>query len=89
MALYRVKLYNDWRFYKGGEIISVNKEVANSLIEHNIAEYEKVKKPEEKELTKKEIKGAPKDKMFKGAPISKQLSFDPKGSLGKAKGSDK
>ena len=71
MALYRVKLYNDWRFYKSGEVISVNKDVAKSLVELNIAEYEKTKKPEEKELTKKEIKGAPKDKMFKGAPITK------------------
>ena len=71
MALYRVKLYNDWRFYKSGEIISVNKEVAKALVELNLAEYEKTKKPEEKKLTKKEIKGAPKDKMFKGAPISK------------------
>ena len=71
MALYRVKLYNVWRFYKSGEVISVNKDVAKSLVELNIAEYEKTKKPEEKELTKKEIKGAPKDKMFKGAPITK------------------
>lgn len=70
MSRYRVRLYNDWRYYKAGEIISTNKIVANALIEQNLGCYEKPKKPEGKKL-KKEIKEAPKDKMVKGASKTK------------------
>ena len=67
-----VRLYHDWRYYQAGEIITVNKEVAHALIEQGYGEYAKPKKPEGKELTvKKEIKGAPKDKMVKSAPVTK------------------
>ena len=61
--LVRVKLYGNWRYYHIGEVISVTKEVAHDLVEQNIGEYEKPKH--------KEIKVAPKDKMVKGASISK------------------
>lgn len=72
MSRYRVRLYNDWRYYKAGEIISVNRIVANALIEQNIGCYDKPKKPEGKKLdNKKEIKEAPKDKMVKGASKTK------------------
>lgn len=73
MFSHRVKLFIDWRGYTQGETISVNKEVANALVEQNMAEYVNPKKPVEKELkkTNKEIKGAPKDRMLKGAPKTK------------------
>ena len=72
MSQVRVSLYHDWRYYQAGEIISVNKEVAHALVEQGLGEYAKSKKPEEKELTvKKEIKGAPKDRMLKSAPVKK------------------
>jgi len=69
----RVKLLNDWRGYQKGEAIMVNKVVANALVEQGIGIYANPKKPVEKELKKmnKDIKGAPKDKMLKSAPITK------------------
>jgi len=68
----RVKLSNDWRGYQKGETIMVNKIVANALVEQCIGFYANPKKPVEKELKKmKDIKGAPKDKMLKGAPVTK------------------
>jgi len=70
MSQYLVKLFNDWRGYRCGEVISVNKIVAEALVEQSIGEYAKSKKPEEKEF-KKEIKSAPKDKQVKGAPVTK------------------
>ena len=70
MSQYLVKLFSDWRGYRCGEVISVTKDVAHALVEHNIGEYAKSNKPEEKEF-KKEIKGAPKDKQVKGAPVTK------------------
>ena len=70
MSQYLVKLFSDWRGYRTGEVISVTKDVAHALVEHNIGEYAKSNKPEEKEF-KKEIKSAPKDKQVKGAPVTK------------------
>jgi len=69
----RVRLSNDWRGYQKGEIIMVNKIVANALVEQGIGVYANPKKPVEKELKKmnKDIKGAPKDKMLKSAPVTK------------------
>ena len=68
----RVKLSNDWRGYRASEIIMVNKVVANALVGQGIGVYANPKKPAEKELKKmKEIKGAPKDKMLKSAPVTK------------------
>ena len=68
----RVKLSNDWRIYQKGETIMVNKVVANALVEQGIGVYANPKKPVEKELKKmKDIKGAPKDKMLKSAPVTK------------------
>ena len=62
-GLVRVKLYNDWREHRIGEIINVTKDTAKALVEQNYGEYEKPKQ--------KEIKEAPKDKMVKGASVSK------------------
>ena len=70
MSQHLVKLFSDWRGYRSGEVISVTKDVAHALVEHSIGEYAKSKKPEEKKF-KKEIKGAPKDKQVKGAPVTK------------------
>jgi len=68
----RVRLSNDWRGYRASEIIMVNKIVANALVEQGIGVYANPKKPVEKEPKKmKDIKGAPKDKMLKGAPVTK------------------
>lgn len=68
----RIKLSNDWRGYQKGETIMVNKVVAHALVEQGIGVYANPKKPVEKELKQmKDIKGAPKDKMVKGAPVTK------------------
>jgi len=69
----RIRLSNDWRGYRASEIITVNKIVANALVEQGIGVYANPKKPVEEELKKmnKDIKGAPKDKMLKGAPVTK------------------
>ena len=67
MGLFKVKLYNDWRYYQSGETIDVTKDVARALISQNIGEYLRPKN----ESIEKEIKEAPKDKMLKGAPKSK------------------
>ena len=68
----RVKLSNDWRGYRASEIIMVNKIVANALVEQGIGVYANPKKPVEgKSKGMKEIKGAPKDKMLKSAPVTK------------------
>lgn len=61
--LVRVKLYSNWRYYHVGEVISVTRDVAHDLVDQNIGEYEKPKQ--------KEIKGAPRDKMLKSAPVTK------------------
>lgn len=63
----RVKLSNDWRGYRKGEAIMVNKIVAHALVEQGIGIYANPKKPKQM----KNIKGASKDKMLKDAPISK------------------
>jgi len=69
----RVRLSSDWRGYQKGEAIMVNKVVANALVEQGIGVYVNPKKPVEEGPKKmnKEIKGAPKDKMLKGAPKTK------------------
>ena len=68
----RIKLSNDWRGYQKGETIMVNKVVAHALVEQGIGVYANPKKPVEKKLKQmKDIKGAPKDKMLKSAPVTK------------------
>jgi len=69
----RIRLSNDWREYRNGETITVNKIVAHALVEQGIGVYDKPKKPKVKKLEKlmKNIKGASKDKMLKGAPVAK------------------
>jgi len=69
----RVRLSNDWRGYRKSETITVNKIVAKSLVEQGMAVYANPKKPVEEKLKKmnKDIKGAPKDKMLKSAPVTK------------------
>jgi len=68
----RIRLSSDWRGYRASEIIMVNKVVANALVEQCIGVYVNPKKPVEEELKKmKDIKGAPKDKMLKSAPVTK------------------
>ena len=70
----RVKLFSDWRGYNKGETITVNKVVAYALVEQNIGGYVKPKKPVEekpKEMKNKNLKGAPKNRMIKDAPVSK------------------
>ena len=49
----------------------VNKVVAHALVEQGIGVYANPKKPVEKPKKMKNIKGAPKDKMLKGAPVTK------------------
>lgn len=63
----RVRLSNDWRGYRKGEAIMVNKIVAHALVEQGIGIYANSKKPKKQ---MKNIKGAP-NKMVKSAPISK------------------
>ena len=63
----RVRLSNDWRGYRKGEAIMVNKIVAHALVEQGIGVYANPKKPNKM----KNIKGAPKDKMLKSASVSK------------------
>jgi hypothetical protein len=70
MSQHLIKLFSDWRGFRGGEVISVDKEVAMALVEKNIGDYAVSTKPEERKFIK-EIKGAPKDKQVKGAPITK------------------
>lgn len=67
----RVKLLNDWRGYRKGEAIVVNKVVAHALVEQGIGVYANPKKPVEKLKQMKNVKGPPKDKMLKGAPLTK------------------
>lgn len=69
----RVRLSNDWRGYRKGKTIMVNKVVAHALVEQGMGVYANPKKPVEKEPKKmnKDIKGAPKDKMLKSAPVTK------------------
>lgn len=62
----RVRLSNDWRGYRKGEAIMVNKIVAHALVEQGIGVYANPKKSNKM----KNIKGAP-NKMVKSAPISK------------------
>lgn len=64
----RVRLSNDWRGYRNGETITVNKIVAAALVEQGIGVYANPKKLKKR---MKNIKGAPKDKMIKGASVSK------------------
>lgn len=64
----RVRLSNDWRGYLKGETISVNKVVSRALVEQGIGIYANPKKPKKQ---MKNIKGAPKDKMLKSAPVTK------------------
>ena len=64
----RVKLYNDWRGYSKGEVITVNKIVAHALVERSMGEYANPKKPKKQ---MKNIKGAPKNRMMKSASVSK------------------
>ena len=72
MSSHRVKLFTDWRGYRIGETIMVNKIVAHALVEQGIGIYVNPKKPVEEEPRKmKDIKGAPKDKMLKSAPKTK------------------
>ena len=69
----RVRLSNDWRGYRKGEAIMVNKIVANALVGQGMAVYANPKKPVEEKLKKrnKGIKGETKDKMLKSAPVTK------------------
>jgi len=54
------------------EVKTFKKNIARELVEQGIAEYAKPKKPKEKKFKKiKEFKGAPSDKMLKGASVSK------------------
>lgn len=64
----RVRLSNDWRGYRKGEAIMVNKVVAHALVEQGIGVYANPKKPKKQ---MKNIKGAPKNRMIKNAPITK------------------
>ena len=63
----RVKLFNDWRGYSKGETITVNKIVAKALVDQSLGTYANPKRPNRM----KNIKEAPKDKMLKGASVSK------------------
>ncbi len=67
----RIRLSNDWRGYRASEIIMVNKIVAHALVEQGIGVYVNPKKPIDKPKQMKDIKRAPKDKMLKGAPVTK------------------
>ena len=62
----RIRLTSDWRGYLNGETITVNKVVAVALIQQGIGIYAN---PKPNKM--KNVKGAPKDKMLKGASISK------------------
>ena len=63
----RIRLSSDWRGYRNGETITVNKIVAHALVEKGIGIYNNPKKP----LSKmKNIKGAP-NKMLSSAPVTK------------------
>jgi len=64
----RVRLSNDWRGYQKGETITVNKIVARALVEQGIGVYDNPKKPKKQ---MKNIKGAPKNRMVKSAPVTK------------------
>ena len=63
----RIRLSNDWRGYRNGETITVNKIVASALVEQGIGVYANPKKPESK---MKNIRGAP-NKMMSSAPVTK------------------
>lgn len=69
----RVKFLNDWRECMRDDILTVRKTDARELVEQGIAEYVESKEPKEKKFIKekKEIRGAPKDRMLKRAPITK------------------
>lgn len=67
----RVKFLVDWRECMRDEIVTVRRQDARELVEQGIAEYVKPKKQKKKFKKKKEFKGAPSDKMLKGASISK------------------
>jgi len=68
----RVKFLVDWRECMRDDIKTVRKNDARELVEQGIAAYVKPNKQEEKKFKKgKEFKGAPSDKMLKGAPITK------------------
>ena len=63
----RIKLLSDWRGYTKGETFTFHKQVAKELVEQGIGIYANPIRPK----TMKNIKEAPKDKMLKGASISK------------------
>jgi len=68
----RVKFLIDWRECMRDDIKTVRKNDARELVEQGIAVYVKPKKKIEKKFKKKkEFKGAPSDKMLKGALVSK------------------
>ena len=67
-----VKLCVDWRGSQRGEVIEVADKTGKALIRENIADlYEKEKTKNEKPTKVKQIKGAPHDKMLRGAPKNK------------------
>ena len=69
MFLIRVKFLIDWRECERGEIKTFKKDIARELVEQGIAEYVK---PKEKKFKKmKGFKGAPKNRMMEGAPVTK------------------
>ena len=63
----RIRLTSDWRGYRNGETITVNKIVAAAIVEHSMGVYANPKKLKRM----KNIKEAPKDKMLKSASVSK------------------
>ena len=67
----RVKFLIDWRECMRDDVTTVRKQDARELVEQGIAVYVKPKKQEKKFKKKKEFRGAPSDKMLKGALISK------------------
>ncbi len=69
----RIRLSNDWREYRNGETITINKIVAHALVEQGIGVYDNPRKPKVKKLKQimKNIKGAPKNKMVASAPVVK------------------
>ena len=62
----RVRLSSDWRGYRNGETITVNKIVAHALVEQGIGIYANPKKSKKQ---MKNIKEAPKDRMLKSASV--------------------
>ncbi|MBA7541323.1 hypothetical protein ES705_33634 [subsurface metagenome] len=66
MSLY-VRLFVDWRGYLRGETIEVSDNTGKALIRENIAKFYEKEKPKKA----KQVKGAPKDKMLKSAPVTK------------------